>query len=344
MKKARILLILSALVIQMFVGTPLQVQAVDVSSQIRTIDSTFTIRDNANNVILPDINGIYSNIPRDSEIELYYSFEILDESEGEPIVEYTYSEGDTVVVQLPPQLSYVVPIEGLEIVDLDSGLTMGILTVATDGKSTITFTDFVENNSGMQAWFNIKGTFSEDTLGLPVNVPINLEFDGEIIQIGIQEPVLPDVTINMTKSGVYDEVTNEIVWTINVTSSGLIYNLDLIDTMSANHAFVLGSMTVGGVSVTPTLVGNAWTYVLSELNGTSTIIYRSKPVENAFNSETVNATSTSFNNAIRVEKNDIEKASASASVTTNWIDKSGRIVANTLNSIRWTITDRKSVV
>ena len=202
MKKARILLILSALVIQMFVGTPLQVQAVDVSSQIRTIDSTFTIRDNANNVILPDINGIYSNIPRDSEIELYYSFEILDESEGEPIVEYTYSEGDTVVVQLPPQLSYVVPIEGLEIVDLDSGLTMGILTVATDGKSTITFTDFVENNSGMQAWFNIKGTFSEDTLGLPVNVPINLEFDGEIIQIGIQEPVLPDVTINMTKSGV----------------------------------------------------------------------------------------------------------------------------------------------
>ena len=204
MKKARILLILSALVIQMFVGTPLQVQAVDVSSQIRTIDSTFTIRDNANNVILPDINGIYSNIPRDSEIELYYSFEILDESEGEPIVEYTYSEGDTVVVQLPPQLSYVVPIEGLEIVDLDSGLTMGILTVATDGKSTITFTDFVENNSGMQAWFNIKGTFSEDTLGLPVNVPINLEFDGEIIQIGIQEPVLPDVTINMTKSGVYE--------------------------------------------------------------------------------------------------------------------------------------------
>ncbi|MDP3441993.1 MAG: Ig-like domain-containing protein, partial [Ignavibacteria bacterium] len=230
MKRIQKLIILFALVIQMFVGTPLQVFAVDVSSQIRTLDSTFTIRDSAKNVILPDINGVYSNIPRDSEIELYYSFEILDESEGEPVVEYSYLEGDTVVVQLPPQLSYVVPVSGLEIKDFDSGLTMGILTVASDGKATITFTDFVENNSGMQAWFRINGTFSEDTLGLPVNVPINLEFDGEIIQIGIQEPVLPDVTINTTKSGVYDINTNEIEWTISVTSSGLIYNLDLIDT------------------------------------------------------------------------------------------------------------------
>jgi len=338
MKKVRILLVLLALIIQMFVGTPLQVFAADVSSQIRTIDSTFTIRDSENNVILPDINGIYSNIPRDSEIELYYSFEILDESESEPVVEYTYLEGDTVAVQLPPQLSYVVPVDGLDIVDTDSGLTMGVLTVASDGTATITFTDFVENNSGMQAWFRINGTFSEDTLGLPINVPINLEFDGEIIQIGIQEPVLPDVTINTTKSGVYDKDTNEIVWTINVTSSGLIYNLDLIDTMSANHAFVLGSMTVGGVSVTPTAVGNAWTYVLSELNGTSTIIYRSKPVANIFNAETNSVTSTRFDNAIRAEKNDIEKASASASVTTDWIDKAGARDANDRNLFHWTIT------
>jgi uncharacterized surface anchored protein len=338
MKKVRILLILLALIIQMFVGTPLQVFAADVSSQIKTINSTFTIRDSENNVILPDINGIYSNIPRDSEIELYYSFEILDESESGPVVEYSYLAGDTVVVQLPSQLSYVVPVDGLDIVDTDSGLTMGVLTVASDGKATITFTDFVETHTGMQAWFRINGTFSEDTLGLPVNVPINLEFDGEIIQIGIQEPVLPDVTINMTKSGVYDKDTNEIVWTINVTSSGLIYNLDLIDTMSANHAFVLGSMTVGGVSVTPTAVGNAWTYVLSELNGTSTIIYRSKPVTNAFSLETVNATSTSFNNTTRAEKNDVEKASASASVTTNWIDKAGELDDDDRNLFHWTIT------
>jgi len=190
----------------------------------------------------------------------------------------------------------------------------------------------------MQAWFNIKGTFSEDTLGLPVNEPINLEFDGEIIQIGIQEPVLPDVTVNTTKSGVYDKVANEIVWTVNVTSSGLIYNLDLIDTMSSNHAFVSGSMTVGGVSVTPTEVGNTWTYVLSELNGTSTIIYRSKPVANIFNAETNSVTSTRFDNAIRVEKNDVEKASASASVTTDWIDKAGALDANDRNLFHWTIT------
>lgn len=338
MKKFTTILVVLLTVFESLFISPLPTNALDVSSQIKTIESTFTITDKDNNVILPDTNGVYSDIPRDAEIELYYAFNILDESEGDTPIEYHYFEGDTVLVQLPSQLSYVVPTEGLEILDSDTGLVMGILKVATDGKATITFTDFVENNSGMQAWFRISGTFSEDTLGQPVNVPINLEFDGEIIQIGIQEPPLPDVTINMTKSGIYDKELNEIVWTINVTSSGLIYNLDLIDTMSSNHSFVPGSMKIGEETQTPTQDTNGWTYVLSELNGTKTITYRSKPNTNIFNNETNSSTTIRFDNNIRAEKNDVEKANASANVITDWIDKTGSRDGSNRNLFHWIVT------
>ena len=338
MKKFTIILMLMLTIIESLFISPLPISASDVSSKIETIESTFIIMDKVNNVILPEVDGSYMNIPRDAKIELYYLLNLLDESTDSTPIEYDYFEGDTVNVQLPSQLSYVVPSEGLKIEDFDTKLVMGILTVDSTGLATITFTDFVENNSGMQAWFKINGTFSEETLGLPVNVPIDLEFDGEIIQIGLKEPVLPDVTINIAKTGVYDKDTNEIVWTVNVSSSGLIYNLDLIDTMSSNHRFVEGSMTIDGTSVVPTAQTNGWMYALSELNGTKTITYRSKPNTNAFSNETNSVTSTRFDNNIKAEKNDIEKANASANVVTDWIDKTGRIDPSNRNLFHWVVT------
>lgn len=338
MKKLVIILVLALTIIESMFISPLSINAVDVSSQIETVDSNFTIRDKDNNTLLPGGDGNYSEIPRDAKIEFFYQFNILDESYDVVPVEYNYYEGDTVTVQLPSQLSYIVPSEGLEILDSATSLVMGILTVDSTGLATITFTDFVEGNSGMQAWFRINGTFSEETLGLPVNLPINLEFDGEIIQIGLKEPVLPDVTINMVKTGVYDKNTNEIVWTVNVASTGLIYNLDLIDTMSSNHHFVEGSMTVDGTSVVPTTQTNGWTYTLSELNGTTVITYRSKPNTNVFSNETNSNTSTRFDNTIRAEKNDIEKAKSSANVVTDWIDKTGSRDGTNRNLFHWVVT------
>jgi len=339
MRKLSVVLILFFMVVESLFIPTLPIHAVDVSDHIKSIDSSFVIRDKDGNVILPDVNGIYTNIPRDSEIELYYSFDILDESESEPIVEYTYAEGDLIVIQLPSQLSYVVPISGLELKDSDTGLTMGILTVASDGTATITLTDFVENNSGMQAWFRINGTFSEDTLNNPNNETIQLNFDGEIIEIGLQEPEAPNVTVSMTKSGVYNYDTNRMVWTVDFTTSGLIYDLEIVDTIGSNHTYVDGSLTLDNNVVIPSLVGNTWTYIFENgVTGNHQFKYETKPNDGVFNNETSSNKQVSFNNSVRAVKDSVEKANSSAVIQTNWIVKSG--VRDGSNPLRfnWTIT------
>lgn len=338
MKKFTIILILFFMVLESLFIPSLPVYAVNVSDHIKPIESTFIVRDKDNNVILPNNDGVYTNIPRDAEIELYYAFDILDESESEPIVEYTYAQGDTIVIQLPSQLSYVVPLSGLELKDSDTGLTIGILTVATDGTAKITLTDFVENNSGMQAWFRINGTFSEDTLNNPNNETIQLNFDGEIIEIGLQEPEAPNVTVSMTKSGVYNYDTNHMVWTVDFTTSGLIYDLEIVDTIGSNHTYVDGSLTLDNNSVLPSVVGNVWTYIFENgVTGNHQFKYETNPNDGVFNNETSSNKQVSFNNSVRAVKDSIEKANSSAVIQTNWIVKSG--VRDGSNPLRfnWTI-------
>lgn len=348
MRKLSILFILLAMILETFVVSPMNVYAADVTSQIEIVNSEFTIKNSSGTVILPESTGEYLNIPRNASIEIEYDINLLDESpEGsEPPVEYNYDAGDTVIIQLPSQLSYIVGPEGYDLFyrDADGVITdivMGKLTVASNGVATITFTDFVDNplyNLGMKVWFNIKGTFSEDTLNNDTNEPIELTFDGEIIRIGIQEPEAPNVTVESSKSGVYDYDRNRIVWTVNVKTSGLLYNLEVVDTIGARHSYVPNSLKLDDVDVVPVIEGKAWTYIINEINGERSFTYETVPDPGVFDLETSVNRLISFNNSVKVFKDDVEKASAAAIVQTNWVIKSvGRDSSNP-NRFNWVIT------
>lgn len=343
MKKSVALLSMALLLLQFLL--PIKTNQVfadlpnDVSARVDVIHSSLIIKDVEGNLIAPDLDGNYSDVPRDAILQVRYEFNLLDEN-PDTQEEYLYVAGDVYQIQLPDELTYNVPSTGRNLIINGTSDVLGVLKVDANGLATITFTDYVQTHTGMYGWFEINGTFSEATLDATTTDPIALLFEGEIIEIGLVAPDEPNVAVSVAKTGVYDPSTNRITWTILVTPSGRTSGIIVDDIYSSNQVFVEGSMTKNGVSITPTL--NATTRTLSyafpsSIDSVQTLTYQTSPTSTAFTAENGSTEILSFTNTARVTRNSVQLAESTATIQTNWITKTGSLDGTDKQLIHWSV-------
>jgi|GEM_PF-2979479 len=343
MKKSVALLSLALLLLQFLFPTHMnQVYADlpnDVSSRMDVISSSLTIKDAEGILIAPDLDGNYTDVPRDAVLQVRYEFNLLDEN-PDTQEEYLYAAGDVYKIQLPDELTYNVPSTGRNLTINGSSDILGVLTVDANGLATITFTDYVQTHTGMYGWFEINGTFSETVLDAPANEPIALLFEGEIIEIGLVPPDEPNVAVSVAKTGVFDPSTNRITWTIIVTPDGRTSGIIVDDVYSSNQVFVVGSMTKNGLPVTPTFTSATRTirYAFpSSIDSAQTLTYQTSPTSAAFTAENGNTEVLSFTNIARVYRESVQLAESTATIQTNWITKTGSLDATDKQLIHWNV-------
>jgi uncharacterized surface anchored protein len=313
--------------------------AMNVTTQIAVVDATLEVKSASGTVINPDVNGDYVNVPRDAKIKIRYDFNLLDEN-PDTLAEFQYAAGDYYQIQLPDELLYVLPGGSKELKVANTNDVLGVLTISSSGLATITFTDYVETHSGMFGWFEIEGTFSDVVLNNPTTSPIELQFNGTIISIGLVPPDEPNVNVAVTKNGVYNPATNLITWTVVMTPDGRTSNITITDTYSANQTYVLNSMTLEGVSITPTLnsATRTLTYLIeNSFNTPITLSYQTQPTSNAFTQENGSNETISLTNTVKLFRNNTEIAQSAATIVTNWINKTGTLDTIDKKLLHWVV-------
>lgn len=343
MKKTVSLLTLVLLLIQILFpvnfGSVYAAPSSDITSQIEVISASIEVQDAEGNILLKDAEGKYTNVPRDANLHIRYDFNLLDEN-PETAVEYHYSAGDVYKIQLPDELLYSIPSAGKELKIASSDDILGVLKIDSAGLATITFTNYVESHTGMYGWFEIDGKFTDAILDSTITDPFELQFNGEIISIGLVEPDVPNVAVSVAKSGVYDPTTNLITWTVAVTPDGRTSGVSVSDIFSANQTYVDDSMSLNGVLVTPTINAAAHTLnytIPTSITSLQTIIYSTRPTSTAFSQENGSNETISFTNTARVTRDGTQLAESAATVQTNWITKTGTLDANNKKLIHWSV-------
>jgi uncharacterized surface anchored protein len=146
-----------------------------------------------------------------------------------------------------------------------------------------------------------------------------------------EEPEAP--TITLEKSGVYDASENKIEWTVTVTppDGQALDEFTLVDAYSSNQTFVSDSFYNRGTLVSDTALdlttSNEVSYTFpSDTDGVQTITYKTSPT--TFSTENGTAENSIFSNEASVLFGTETLAGpVAATVTTNWISKSGSNVS-----------------
>ena len=352
MKKRRIMSWVAAALLAASVVFPAATAfaAEDVSSLAVTTRSEMTITTAEGAVIDPDASGNYTDVPKDAKLFVEYAFSLPDNNGLEPddpsYTEYSYFTGDYLDVQLPYAVAFEEPTGGWNVLDAGSNV-MGTLTIESDGLARIVFTDYVETHSSITGWFNLEGTFKDGIFDEGDPVEITVEFDGTTADITFLEDG-DALSISADKSGVYDPATNRITWAIVVTPNKEVGGLKIEDTFSNNQTYVAGSFTMGAASIddadltiTPGASTTVITYEGATLSEATTFTYQTEPTATAFAAETGSAENVTFTNGVDVYKNDDSYADDDATVSINWIQKSGAVVGTSYEDsrlIRWTVT------
>jgi uncharacterized repeat protein (TIGR01451 family) len=343
MKKSIAFFSLVLLLLQFLLPTPSNTVYADlpndVSQRMDVIHSSLIINDAEGNLISPDLDGNYADVPRDAILQVRYEFNLLDEN-PDTQEEYLYVAGDVYQIQLPDELTYNVPATGKNLIVNGTSDVLGVLKVDANGLATITFTDYVQTHTGMFGWFEINGTFSDEILDTTTTEPVSLVFEGEIIQIGLVAPDEPNVAVSVAKSGVYDPSTNRITWTILVTPDGRTSGIIVDDVYSSNQTFVVGSMTKNGLPVTPTFTSSTRTirYAFpSSIDSVQTLTYQTSPTSTAFTAENGSTEILSFTNTARVYRDSTQLAESAATIQTNWITKTGSLDGTDKQLIHWSV-------
>lgn len=322
--------------------------ATDVSAQTNVTTSQMTIKTAGGVVIPPGPSGNYTNIPKDSRVFVEYAFDLLDDN-GLDILdpayeEYFYSAGDYIVVQLPYAVLFEAPPGGWNVVAEGTSDVMGVLSIDSNGVATIVFTDYVETHSSVRGWFSLDGNFKDGTFTAGDPVEIDVEFSGTVINIGfIEDPT--ELEISCDKEVVYDSSANEITWTITVTPNMEAMDVTITDSFSSNQVYVPNSFTAGGAPVADSeLTFNSPTsfdYSVGLLSSETVFTYKTTPTETAFKEEDGTHENVSFTNSVDVYSEGDKFADDSATVSMNWIQKTGAIEGTAsdeeIRTINWTV-------
>lgn len=315
----------------------------DVSSLVKVDNLEIQITESDGTPIEPNQDGSYSNVPKDAKISIRYNFSLPNDS-GNPddpnYEEYDYHAGDYFNISMP---------EGIDFDDLNPDpfpLENDFGTLTFNGTNArVTLADYVEGKSNLSGYFNVSGTFNESITNSKEPVTIDLKYDGKAITVGFKDdtPEEPDVNIGIVKSGIYDSSSNQITWTVTVTPDAgkTVSGVSVEDIYGENQSYIDGSFTVNDIPAGSSLAVNIdnrmLTYTFPEdITGVQTIVYRTKPVDNAFDGKGT----VDFTNKAVVKKDGENKGIANGKVTLNWIQKNGEAEAG--NIIQWTVTVNNS--
>lgn len=316
---------------QIFTMLPgVQVKATDTTNIFSFITDVILTDGNGN-----DISKSTDPISKNAEVKLTYKFTIPNEG--------TVKKGDIYTMQIPKEIQ-IVSVLNFPIT-IDNGDTIANVKIETDGKVTITFTEFAESNSNVSGFFFIDTQFDPDQIGGPSPVPIKFEVGGNskpiIIDINFEQPEVPDASAE--KEGNYDPSKNEITWKVIVNPEGVKVNYaQIVDNISQGQEFIPGSVTINGANADPSDynyddISNRLTYNFPNVIDTYQIITFKTKVVNPKAFESEGATIYEYNKAMfNHDGTSVDSNEASVRIFTDFIRKDGKYDAST-KRINWVI-------
>lgn len=307
--------------------------------------SSIVVKDADDNVISP-VGNTYNDVPADASIDLEYVFH-LEDGDGQDEI-YSYSDSNYFTVTLPEGITFDYTLgQTHDIIAEDSvtgSWTLGTWQFIDNSTIRVNFNTDVANHSNIWGKINVSGTFNE--LGAEDDTSTEVTFGSQVITINREIPPLPE--IELTKSGVYNAATNDITWTVTVTPPDGI-NLDdytLVDNYSTNQSYKTGSFYVGTNNIPDSnldlATSNQVSYTFpTDTTGAQTITYKTTPTTYSYETGANSSTELStFTNAATIYwGTEAATDPASATVTTNWISKSGNTVTTSDGSlvIKWVV-------
>ncbi|GFZ29882.1 membrane protein [Clostridium zeae] len=286
-------------------------------------------------------------IDKSSEVRVKYTFAIPNTGD--------VKAGDTYKMKMPKQISIQYPFS-LDIKDSKNGV-LGKVSFSTNGDIIITFSDYASTHSNVSGYFYVDTVFDKSNIGTTNPQKIVFDLGGNsvpvTVNINFEQPVA--VPTSIEKSGSYDPSTNQITWTVKVNKEKVtVKNGQVIDNIPIGQEYVKNSAAIdnGGdsskFSYQPAEPGdNAKTgtlkYTFPEtINDVYKITFNTKVTDpKVFEKE--GASTKEYNTVVLNHDGTTISNTASVTVTTNYIDKSGKYVELTSQSgsiagrIDWTI-------
>ncbi|MBU3193017.1 SpaA isopeptide-forming pilin-related protein, partial [Clostridium algidicarnis] len=336
-KKSSILVALIAVIMQIFTILPgVQAKATDTTNVFTFITDVILTDGNGN-----DISNSTKPISKNAEVKLTYKFLIPNQE--------TVKKGDIYTMQIPKEIQIISELNFP--ITIDNGDTIANVKIETDGRVTITFTEFAEKNSNVSGFFYIETQFDPDNIGGPSPVPIKFEVGGNskpiTIDISFEQPEIPDASAE--KYGKYDASKNEITWKVIVNPEGVKVNeAEIVDNISKGQEFIPGSVTINGANADIAnynydYSSNRLTYKFQGVIATEQVITFKTKVVNPKAFESEGATVYEKNKAIfNHDGTFVESNEASVAIYTDFIRKHGEYDVAT-KRINWVIEVNNNV-
>ncbi|MEJ8777092.1 Cna B-type domain-containing protein [Pseudogracilibacillus sp. ICA-222130] len=235
---------------------------------------------------------------------------------------HSYQNGDTITFTLPEELALRDGDNG-ELKD-SLGNLVATYEITQTGEVTLTFTEFVETNSQVTGWLQIRAELDQNVVQ---------EEDGNIVIGSIEdegEQVIPidrsPINKTVEKQGKPNKSYNadEIEWTVTINkNANSLKDVTLEDVLPEGTEYVEGSLTavkqaatlngtpVGEkteVSVTPSVTDGKLSIPLGDIDEVYTLTYTTKVTDMEV---------TNFQNNVTFKDADLDDTSANATVTIN---------------------------
>ncbi len=307
--------------------------------------SSLSVKDAGGNTLLP-VNNTYTNVPVDATISLEYVFHLEDgDGEGEF---YSYSGSNYFTVTLPEGIDFAYVVgetHNILAEDAEGGSwVLGTWQFTDSNTIRVNFTADVADHSNMWGKVGVNGTFRE--LGPNDNTSTQVTFGSQVVIIEREVPPLPE--IELEKSGQYNASTNDITWTVTVTPpTGVdLGEYTLVDAFSSNQTYKAGSFYVGSNNIADGSLDLTTAHQVSytfpaETTGEQIITYKTTPTtyKAETGASTATESSTFTNDATIYWGSEAVTEPASATVTTDWISKSGTTVSTSDGTLvlKWTV-------
>lgn len=292
------------------------------------------------------VSNVFSNVPDGSTINLDYVFH-LENGDGAGTI-YSYSDLNYFTITLPEGIAFHTPNEAescIYAIDSSNPETpwlLGHWGFVDSHTIQVDFTAEVNSHSSIWGKVGIVGTFNDIEYG--DDTERQLVLGSQSVFFRLEEPEPPQITLQ--KSGLYDAAANTIEWTVTVTPPEALPALDgftLVDDYSSNQTFISDSFFHGAVPVSDVgldlATANQVSYTFpADTDGEQIIKYKTLPT--TFGAENGSVTNSVFtNNASVINGSDTLAGPVQATVTTDWIGKSGSRVTTGDDSIiiRWEV-------
>lgn len=126
---------------------------------------------------------------------------------------HSYQAGDTTTFELPEELDMVAADEGE--LSNPNGEVVATYSITKDGEVTLTFTEFVENNSNVTGWLEIRAELDQDQVQEDGKVVIGpIEDEGEQVLPLDRNPINKTVEKQGQPNKSYN--ADEIEWTVTI--------------------------------------------------------------------------------------------------------------------------------